>query len=156
MTTRVTRSLSPLVLALLAALVLAACQAIERLPADVGLAPAPLVTVEMSGGRCVDGPCASQATLDASGRMVMFDGTETTIPSERVARIVDSIAATDWSAVMANPFQGECPTAFDGAERTWTIQTPAGALEIADCTVAVDYDADPFRLLNEEFFATGG
>jgi hypothetical protein len=143
-------------LAFLVMLVVAACQAIERLPADVGLAPAPLVTVEMSGGRCVDGQCASQATLDASGRMVMFDGTEATIPSERVARIVDSIAATDWSAIMANPFQGECPTAFDGAELTWTILTPAGALEIADCTIAVDYDVDPFRLLNEEFFATGG
>ena len=85
-----------------------------------------------------------------------LDGTETTIPPERVARIAETIAATDWGAVMAKPFEGECPTAFDGAELTWTIQTPAGPVEIADCTIAVDYDADPFRLLNEEFFVTGG
>ena len=143
-------------LALIMVLGLAACQAIDQLPGEIALPGAPLVTLEMSGGRCVDGPCAGRATLGASGRMVMLDGTETTIPSERVARIVDSIAATDWSAVMATPFKGECPTAFDGTELTWTILTPAGALEIADCTIAVDYDTDPFRLLNEEFFVTGG
>jgi hypothetical protein len=142
------------VLALAVLLVVAGCQAIGQLPGE--LAGAPLVTLEMSGGRCVDGPCSSTATLDASGRMVMFDGTETTIPPERVARIAESIAATNWNAVMAKPFEGECPTAFDGAELTWTIQTPAGPLEIADCTIAVDYDSDPFRMLNEEFFVTGG
>jgi hypothetical protein len=156
MTARLARSLPPIVLALVAGLTLAACQAIERLPAEVGLAPAPLVVLEMSGGRCIEGTCTARSSLDASGRMVMIDGTETTIPPERVARIAESIAATDWNALMARPFEGECPTAFDGAELTWTIQTPGGPVEIADCMIAVDYDAEPFRSLNDEFFAEAG
>ena len=135
-------------------LVVAGCQALEQLPGE--LAGAPLVALEVSGGRCVDGTCSARASLDASGRMVYFDGTESTIPPERLARIVESIAATDWDAVMAKPFEGECPTAFDGQELIWTIQTPAGPVEVADCTIAVDYDTDPFRSLRDEFFVTGG
>jgi len=44
----------------------------------------------------------------------------------------------------------------DGVELVWTIQAPVGPLEIADCTIAVDYDAEPFRSFDDEIFVTGG
>lgn len=150
------RLLHPLILLVGLLLVVSACRAVQQLPADLGLDGAPLVTLETSGGRCVDGPCANRATLAASGELVLFDGARTTLPPERMARLTESIAATDWAAVMAKPFTGECPTAVDGLEMVWTVRTPGGPLRIADCTTDVDYEAPPFSQLAEEFLAQGG
>jgi len=151
-----TRLLHPLVVLVAILLAVSACQAIERLPADVGLTSGPLVSVAMRGGRCVDGPCETRTTLDASGRLVRFNGTQDQIPPERVARLAELIRVTDWKGVMARPFVGECQTAVDGMELVWTIQTPGGPLEIADCTIAVDYDAGPFRSFDDEIFRPAG
>lgn len=52
--------------------------------------------------------------------------------------LVRQIHASDFVALKSKKFTGECPTAYDGDEATYTFYTKAGVEVIASCTVAID------------------
>jgi hypothetical protein len=54
------------------------------------------------------------------------------------------ISTTDFAAITAVPFGGECPTAFDGQEVIYQFDAPSGPVRIASCEVAVDPEAPIF------------
>lgn len=148
--------LGPALALLVVAWLVASCDTMPGLPADLLPAGEPLLTVESSGGLCADGPCFARTTVLADGAIVRPDGGRDRIEAQDWEAIVRSIETTDWDAVLAVPFQGTCPTAFDGQELTWRIRTPSGPVVVADCTTAVDYGAEPFRTLSNAIFSMGG
>ena len=50
-----------------------------------------------------------------------------------------AIAATDFAALKAKPFTGECPIAFDGQELIFEFATLAGTQRLASCEVDIDW-----------------
>lgn len=98
-----------------------------------------LVSVEYRGGHCRVGECRSVVTISPTGTVQRDLGPKGSIPQPLLAALVDAIRATDFAAVLARPFTGECPTAFDGQELVYTIATPSnGQVVIASCTIEVD------------------
>ena len=73
-----------------------------------------------------------------------------------LARIVAGVAATDWEAVLARPFTGECPRNFDGQEVTYTFPMAAGDVVVASCTTQIDPGQEPFASIGDALFAPGG
>jgi hypothetical protein len=61
-----------------------------------------------------------------------------TVPAPQVAAVEAAIRATDFAAIRARPFTGECPTAFDGQEVVFEFTTPAGLERISTCEAEVD------------------
>ena len=132
-------------LRLLAALValaaiVAGCQSI---PAVGSLLPGsgPLVTVTVHGGECPDGPCGSTTVVERDGRVHQT----TPVAAEMGALSGDLLAAldvavrnTDFVAIRARPFTGECPVAFDGQELIYEFGAPGGTQRIATCETDVD------------------
>jgi hypothetical protein len=102
----------------------------------------PLVTVSTRGGECPDGPCGTTVTLHRDGTVreatLPPDEAAGRVPAPQVAAIEAAIGATDFAAIMARPFTGECPTAFDGQELVFEFTTSAGVERISTCEVEVD------------------
>jgi hypothetical protein len=102
----------------------------------------PLVTVSTRGGECPDGPCGTTVTLHRDGRVreaTLPPGEPAgTVPAPQVAAVEAAIRATDFAAIRARPFTGECPTAFDGQEVVFEFTTPAGLERISTCEAEVD------------------
>jgi len=119
------------------ALAVAACGAETVIPAMTG----PLVTVELRGGECPDGPCGKTVMLERDGRVheaAKPPNDLGLVPQAQVAAIDAAIKATDFAVLRSHPFTGECPTAFDGQEVVYTFATPSGTERIASCEVDID------------------
>jgi hypothetical protein len=56
---------------------------------------------------------------------------------------------TDFVALKSKKFTGECPTANDGDEATYTFYTKAGFEVIASCKVAIDQKSALFLTVEE-------
>lgn len=143
------RHLIVLVAVVLAA---AACDAVPFLPGSDAL----LVTVEGKGGECPQGMCQWRMDLFGDGRVRQPDGTTRQADPEATARVAAAIAAADWDAILARPFGGECPTAFDGQELTYTFPIAGEPLVVASCSVQIDPGQEPFASIDAALFATGG
>lgn len=116
--------------------------------APSGAAEIALVSVEYRGGHCRVGECRSVVTISPTGTVQRDLGPKGSIPQPLLAALVDAIRATDFAAVLARPFTGECPTAFDGQELVYTIATPSnGQVVIASCTIEVDPGAPLFAAI---------
>jgi hypothetical protein len=105
-------------------------------------AAGPLLTVELRGGHCIDGPCGTTVTLDRDGRV--HGATKPpndlgAVPGDQLRVLDRLIATTDYSIVRSRPFVGDCPTAFDGQEFVFSFAAPGGVQRIASCDVAIDY-----------------
>ena len=114
-------------------------------------APGALLTVEVRGGRCVDGPCDTIVTLEKDGRV--HGATKPpndlgVVPPAQLATLKTLIAASDFSAIKGEPFTGQCPTAFDGQEVVLEFATAAGIQHIATCQVDVDWGHPLFRAVS--------
>jgi len=106
-----------------------------------------LVTVQMRGGECVNGPCDSSVILDQDGRVHAAAKPPNdlgTVPADQMAALRTAIGATDFDELRTHPFTGECPTAFDGQELIYEFATPAGTQRIASCEVQIDYGSPLF------------
>ena len=55
-----------------------------------------------------------------------------------------AIKATDFDAIRARPFTGECPVAFDGQEFIYEFGAPTGVERIASCETEIDPDNPVF------------
>jgi hypothetical protein len=125
-----------------------------------GAVPEPLngvlVTYEATGGECPEGPCGFTAEIHRDGTVVRSDDMGQTVDAPTLARLVEQVGATDWAAILAVPFEGECPTSFDGQEETYTFHVGAAPVVVASCTVAVDPEREPFRTVQGILFGVGG
>jgi hypothetical protein len=138
-TTRRTR-LIVLVFLVAVAAVVAGC--------GLGANPAgPLVTVEMRGGECANGPCGTTVILERDGRVHQAAKPPNdlgTVPLDQVAALDAAIKLTDFAEMRKHPFTGECPTAFDGQELVYEFSAPTGVERMASCQVEVDLGAPLF------------
>ena len=56
-----------------------------------------------------------------------------------MAALAAAIQATDFAALRARPFTGECPTAFDGQELIFEFSVGTGTQRLASCDVDIDW-----------------
>jgi hypothetical protein len=130
------QNLARAVMLLTAAVVVLACG--ER----VATAAGPLVTVEVRGGLCADGPCGMTVVLDRDGRVHQAAKPPNdlgTVAADLLRTLDVLIRTTDYAAIKSHPFTGECPTAFDGQEIVFEFVAPGGVWRIATCETAVDF-----------------
>lgn len=120
-------------------------------------APArPLASVEARGGECPQGMCSTRYDVYSDGRVVRDDGATDAMDANVAARLTELVEAADWTAILARPFTGECPTAYDGQERVYTFWPAAGEVTVASCSVQVDPGQEPFATLDTVLFGGGG
>lgn len=109
-----------------------------------------LASVELRGGECISGICATVITLDADGRIHLAAkppndlGTAT---AAQVKALQDAIDATDFGALRKPAFRGTCPTAYDGQELIFQFTTAHGAERLASCESTLDFNAPVFKAL---------
>ena len=114
-------------------------------------AAGPLVTVEATGGMCREGTCRRVVAIEADGRVHQVEPSETAIQQvtgESIDLLRAAIGITDFEAVRSQPFLGTCPTAFDGQELVYTVETVHGQERIASCDVEVDPQAPLFTAIH--------
>src|SRR5688500_19692838 len=119
---------------------LAGCQSI---PAVGSLLPgsAPLVTVTVHGGECPEGPCGSTTVIERDGRVHQTKPVAAemgALAGDLLAALDAAVRTTDFAAIRARPFTGECPVAFDGQEFIYEFGAPGGMERIATCETEVD------------------
>jgi hypothetical protein len=124
------------------------------LPAAAG----PLVTVTSRGGECPDGPCGSTLVIDRDGRLRQTGPEEVVlgqVPPELLAALDAAIKTTDFVAIRARPFTGECPVNFDGQERIYEFGAPGGVERVASCETEIDADHPVFAAVQAALAAGG-
>jgi len=115
-----------------------------------------LVTYETRGGECPQGACGLKAVIFRDGSVERSDGMAQQVDDTTMARLTEVVEATDWDAILAVPFTGECPVNFDGQEQIFTFTVKGQAVEVASCTTLVDQEAEPFATVQGILFGTGG
>jgi hypothetical protein len=144
-----------LVLSVSLASALAACGLLPP-----GAVPQPLngvlVTYEAAGGECPEGPCGFTAEILRDGTVTRSDGMEQTVDAPSLARLVEQVGSADWQAILAVPFEGECPRNFDGQEEILTFHVAPEPVVVASCSVTVDPEQEPFRTVRGILFGVGG
>ena len=133
-------------LAVFAAIV-AACQSIPAV-ASLIPSPGPLVSVTAHGGECAGGPCGSTTVIERDGRVHQTapEPAELGRLSGDVVTAIDAaVKTTDFDALRARKFTGECPMAYDGQEFIYEFGAPGGTERIATCETEVDPN-DPLFL----------
>lgn len=115
-----------------------------------------LVTYETRGGECPEGECGFKAEIHADGRVVRSDGMEQVVDEPSLRRLAEQVAAADWEAILAVPFEGECPRNFDGQEELFTFHVAPEPVVVASCTTLVDHEQEPFQTVVGILFAVGG
>ena len=110
-----------------------------------------LVTVEATGGHCLEGTCRSVVAIEADGLVHQIEPVEAEIhraTDEAIDIYRAALATTDFDAMGSRPFTGECPTAFDGQELIYTFATSAGPERISSCEVEIDPEDPLFTAVN--------
>ena len=118
---------------------LAGCSSAPALlPTPVG----PLVTVSTRGGECPVGPCGETVILERDGRVHSAAKPPNElgkVPADAMAALTLAVSQTDYAAIKAKPFTGECPVNFDGQELIFEFGAGAGTQRIASCEVDIDW-----------------
>ena len=86
-----------------------------------------LVTYETSGGECPEGPCGFTAEIHRDGRSTAATAWRRPSTPRRSRASSSRSERADWDAILAVPFEGECPRNFDGQEEIYTFHVGAGA-----------------------------
>lgn len=115
-----------------------------------------LVGYEASGGECPQGPCGLEARIFRDGRVLRTDGMPQTVDAQTLAFLTRQVERADWDAILANPFEGECPRNFDGQEEVYTFHVSPEPVVVASCTTRVDDQQEPFRTVQAILFGLGG
>jgi hypothetical protein len=61
-----------------------------------------------------------------------------------MAALTAAISSTDFPAMKARTFTGQCPVALDGQELTFEFAAPGGTQRIASCEVDIDWGSPLF------------
>ncbi|UFP94453.1 hypothetical protein [Gloeobacter morelensis] len=112
-----------------------------------------LVRYKLSGGRCADGPCQSTYLIDRSGHIQFTDRSGKTVEKSMsqadLAALLEQINAADYPQIRSNRTDGECPSASDGQDASYTFYTNQGSQSISNCAIKIDPAAAPFARLQE-------
>lgn len=141
-----------LVLALVA-LLLAACSSVPALPGSSAGTGA-LVTIEIRGGECANGPCGSKTAIERDGRVHSVAPAEADlgqVPPDVLVALDAAIKTTDFALLKSRPFTGECPVNVDGQEFVFEFGAPGGVQRIATCEVEVDFGLPLFVATSTAF-----
>lgn len=126
-----------LTILVLGSILLIGCASLPGVPAATG----PLVTVTTRGGECFDGPCGSSIAIERDGSVheaAKPPNDLGTVPDDVLTALDAAIKTTDFEAVRAVPFTGECPVNFDGQEWIYEFGAPGGLERIASCETEID------------------
>jgi hypothetical protein len=143
------RFLRLVVLAAVAVLV-SACQALpvgSTIPDQGG----PLVSVVSRGGECPDGACGSATVIARDGQVHQIEPVPADlgeVPPAILTALDAAIKTTDFEAIRAVAFTGECPVNFDGQEVIYEFAAPSGVERIASCETEVDPDHPLFAAVD--------
>ena len=140
---------------LLCAVAFAACNA---LPGAVPTPSGPLVTVSTRGGECPAGMCESQVVIERDGRVHALKPAVKEfgkVPGNALTALDAAIRASDFAAIKAKKFTGECPVNFDGQEVIYEFSTPSGVQRIASCEVEIDENHPLFLAVTQALVITG-
>jgi hypothetical protein len=125
---------------------LAACSP-SAIASTLPIASGPLVTVTMRGGLCPEGLCESVIVIERDGRIQRVkprSGVLGIVPADTLTALDTAVRTTNFDAVRARPFSGQCPTAYDGQEIVYEFGAPGGVQRIASCETDIDPDAPAF------------
>lgn len=115
-----------------------------------------LVRYQASGGECPQSPCGFRAEIRRDGTVVRSDGMAQTVDPQTLALLTEQVERADWDAILARPFEGECPKNVDGQEEIYTFHVAPEPVVVASCTTAIDPQQDPFRIVGGILFGLGG
>jgi len=121
----------------------AACQSMPAVGSLVPVLDSPLVTVTVRGGECPEGPCGATTAIERNGRVhrtAPVPAELGALPADILTALDAAVMATDFAAVRARPFTGECPVNFDGQEQIYEFGAPGGVERVATCETEVDMD----------------
>ena len=112
----------------------------------LSLAGPHLAVVIDEGGLCPSGPCLRVLELTVTGDWFLSDGVENprtgTYDADRLAELART---ADPAVIAVGPFQGECPTAYDGNERSYLVFSPdepeTTVLDVASCREQLEANA---------------
>ncbi len=107
----------------------------------------PLVTVQMRGGLCPEGLCDNTVVLERDGRVHSAAKPPNDlgrVGADAYAALDTAIQATDFAAMKAKPFTGECPIAFDGQELIFEFSVGTTTQRLASCEVEIDWSSPLF------------
>ena len=110
----------------------------------------PLVTVSMRGGMCPEAMCESSVILDRDGRVHSAAKPPNDlgqVSAEAYAALDVAIRSTDFAAMRAKPFTGECPMAFDGQELVFEFAVGTSTQRLASCETEIDWGSPLFIAL---------
>ena len=127
-----------LLLALLIAVVGACSNGGVVAPAPTG----PLVTVTTRGGECPAGACGQVVIVERDGHVHSAAKPPNelgTVPAQAMATLTVAVNQTDYAALKAHPFTGECPVNFDGQELIFEFVVGTTTQRIASCEVDIDW-----------------
>jgi hypothetical protein len=116
---------------------LAACSAGTLQPAT-----GPLLTVTTRGGMCPDGACGASVVLERDGKVHAAAKPPNElgqVPAASMAALTAALNQTDFAALRAKPFTGECPVNFDGQELIFEFVVGSTTQRIASCEVVIDW-----------------
>jgi hypothetical protein len=158
MSTNLRSSLPILILVLVGGL-LAACTSV----ASGGSSQAPVspsapaaaddvtITVETSGGMCIDGACGSTVEIAPDGTVTQTAPNETelgTLSESTLDALITEVEQADFEAIQSQPFTDTCPIAFDGQQFVYTFTVGADTVKIDSCEVVVDPENPLFVAVN--------
>jgi hypothetical protein len=123
---------------------LAACNAATSLTVP---GTGPLLTVRLEGGMCMDGPCDSAVVLERDGRVHSAAKPPNDlgrVSAEAYAALDAAIQTTDFAAMRAKPFTGECPIAFDGQKQVFEFSVGSTTERLDSCESELDWSSPLF------------
>ena len=124
--------------------VLAGCNAQSNLSVP---GTGPLLTVQLVGGLCMDGPCDSAVVLERDGRVHSAAKPPNDlgrVSAEAYNALDAAIRATDFAAMRAKPFVGECPTAFDGQKQIFEFSVGTTTERLDSCETELVWSSPLF------------
>ena len=107
----------------------------------------PLVTVRLEGGMCMDGPCDSAVVLERDGRVHSAAKPPNElgrVSANAYAALDAAIQTTDFAAMRAKPFTGECPIAFDGQKQVFEFSVGSTTQRLDSCESELDWSSPLF------------
>jgi uncharacterized protein YceK len=118
-------------------------------------AAAVLVAIDASGGRCVQGLCASHTVVRADGSVVRDTTLLGVAPATQIERLRALIAGTDFVKIRAVPPPGSlpfpgCQSAVDGRDLKYSFHSgQPGAQMVDGCATAIDFNSPLFALIEQ-------
>ena len=138
------------------ATMLAACQSIPAVASIVPLGNGPLVVVTVHGGECPEGACGGTTVIERNGRVHQTAPVAVelgALPPNVLTALDAAVKTTDFDALRARPFTGECPVNFDGQEFIYEFGAPGGTERIATCETEVDPNQPLFVAVTAALFS---